>query len=66
MSWTRFKQFANVIRFDEKTTTSVHREKDNFQTIRKFNLFFGGLFGGVISSDYTLWQQTVGLKVDKK
>lgn len=62
MSWTRFKQFANVIRFDDKTTTSVHREKDNFRTIRKFNLFFGG----VISSDYTLWQQTVVLKVDKK
>jgi len=39
MSRTRLKRFANIITFDDKTTRTVYREKDNFHTICEFHLF---------------------------
>jgi hypothetical protein len=59
MSRTRFKQFANIITFDDKTTRRVHREEDNFHAICEFHLYVCGLFGAVISLNYTVWRQNI-------
>ena len=54
MSRTGLKQFAHIIKFDDKTTRRVHRQKDDFHIICDFRLFVCGLFGVDISLNYTV------------